>query len=454
LTEAESKEPGHTGRSLMIISGDHSGEKHASKIIKQLKEKDPDLRIWGVGGPEMEKAGMELLFNSSDFTVLGLFEIAGSVWFFIKMHWTLLVKMLESQPDAILLVDFGGFNIGFATSARALMPKTENKKSKEKLSAFELFLLPIEYVQNRTGDLARAFGFSFLKWKGSRKTAKAIPIYYFISPQVWGSRPWRINVLKRAVSKMLTIFPFEEGVYLEKNVDARFVGNPLLRALPDLETIPGREKLCHSLNLDPNRPIIVVMPGSRRQEVVVHMPIVAHAMKTLLKARPDYQFIISKATAKVAGYIDASVKALHLEPLIGHGLTIVDSSRNFELMKNCDLIWAKSGTTTLETALFGKPMIIFYKGNWFTYILVMLFKSVKNFGWPNLLAGHQLVPELIQLDCRGEMLVKYTLDMMDVPALRHEIATELLTLRKELGQGDFVENCSEELLVVLNQRET
>jgi len=444
--------PEHKGRSLMIVSGDHSGEKHASKIIKQLKEQDPDLHIWGAGGPEMEKAGMELLFNSSEFTVLGIFEVIGYIWFFTKMHWTLLVNMIERQPDAILLVDFGGFNVGFATSARAIMPKADSDKSSEKkFTLLEYILWPMEFVQNRFADLMRAIGFNYLKWHGTRKTSRAIPIYYFISPQVWGSRPWRINVLRRAVSKILTIFPFEEGVYLNKNVNARFVGNPLLRALPDLATLPDREELCQSLNLDPSRPIIVVMPGSRKQEIVAHMPVVAHAVKTLLRVRPNIQFVLSKATAKVSGYVDDCLKSCQMEALVGNGLTVVDSSRNFELMKNCDLLWAKSGTTTLEATLFGKPMIIFYRGNWFSYLLVMVFKSVKHFGWPNLLAGHELVPELIQLDCRGEMLVKYSLDLLDVPALRAEIALELLTLRHELGQGDFVENCSQELLAVVSK---
>ncbi len=444
--------PAAKGRSLMIVSGDHSGEKHVSKIIKQLKEQDPDLHIWGVGGPEMEKAGMELLFNSAEFGVLGIFEVLSYIWFFTKMHWTLLVNMIERQPDAILLVDFGGFNVGFATSARAIMPPVEANSQGKNLTLFEYLLWPVEFVQNRFADLVRAIGFNYLKWQGARKTTRAIPIYYFISPQVWGSRPWRINVLRRAVSKIFTIFPFEEGVYLDKNVNARFVGNPLLRALPDLATVINRDDLCQTLNLDAGRPIILIMPGSRKQEILAHMPVVADALKKILSVRPNIQFVLSKATTKVSSYVDDCLKSTHLEPLIGHGLTLVDSAHNFELMKNCDLIWAKSGTTTLETALFGKPMIIFYRGNLFSYLLVMVFKSVKNFGWPNLLAGHQLVPELIQLDCRGEMLVKYSLDLLDVPALREEIASELLTLRQELGQGDFVENCSQELLAVVSRK--
>jgi len=436
-------------RSIMIVAGDHSGDKHASKIIRELKEKDPDLHIWGVGGNEMEKAGMELLFNSADYTVVGIFEVKDYVWFFAKMHWTLLANVIKRDPSAILLVDFGGFNVGFAQSVRAIMPAIPGDTTNidNDRSLLTLLIKPKAFLQECFDEMVRRLGFKYyLKWKGERKSKRAVPIYYFISPQVWASRPWRINALKRSITKIFTIFPFEEGVYLQKDVNARFVGNPLLRALPELDTIPDREAMCRSLNLDPNKPIIIVMPGSRKQEVLAHMPVVERAMATMFEIRPDTQFVLCRATEKMATMIDASLKASGLSEKIGKGLTILDSDRNFELMKNCDLIWAKSGTTTLETALFGKPMIIFYMGNWLSYLLVMLFKSVKNFGWPNLLAGHQLVPELIQLDCRGEMLVKYTLDMLDVPGLRAEITSELLTLRAELGQGDFVENCAQELL--------
>lgn len=393
--------PPECGRSLMIVAGDISGENHTSKIIPRLKELAPDIKIWGVGGPKMEAAGMELLFDTSKFAVIGIFEVVNKITFFIHMYRTLLAAVKERQPDAILLVDFGGFNIRLAT-----------------------------YI---------------------RRSNKSVPICYFVSPQVWGSRPWRINALKKAITKMLTIFPFEEKIYQNQNVDARFVGHPILKHMPDLDQVASREELCASLGLDASKPIIIVMPGSRKREIKDHMPVVAQGIKEVLALRPDTQFILARATQQLSQLIDEGVKKYGLSEYINKGLVLTDSSRNFELMKNCDLIWAKSGTTTLETALFGKPMLIFYTGNWFSYFLVMGFKTVKNFGWPNLLAGYELVPELIQLDCRGEKLVKYTLDLLDVPALRQEISEELLTLRAELGEGDFVENCAQEVLAIVNK---
>lgn len=387
----------------MIVAGDISGENHTSKIIPRLKQMDPDLEIWGVGGPKMEAAGMELLFDTSKFAVIGIFEVVNKISFFVNMYLTLLREVKRRKPDAVLLVDFGGFNIRLAT---------------------------------------------LLRWKN-----KTLPIYYFVSPQVWGSRPWRLDALKDAITKMLTIFPFEEKIYLNKKIDARFVGHPILRSLPDLSDIADRHTMCSKLGLDADKPIVIVMPGSRKREIKDHIPVVAQAIKETLAIRPDVQFVLSKATKELSTVIDAALAQNKLSDYVGQGkgLTLTDSSNNYELMKNCDLIWAKSGTTTLETALFGAPMLIFYRANWLSYLLVLCFKTVKNFGWPNLLAGYELVPELIQLDCRAEKLVAHTLDMLDVPGLRREISDELSTLRNELGEGDFVENCAAEVMAIVGR---
>ncbi|HND65444.1 MAG TPA: lipid-A-disaccharide synthase [Candidatus Obscuribacter sp.] len=386
---------------LMVVVGEPSADKHAARVLSRLKELQPDLHIFGAGGTEMEKAGVELLFNCNNFAVLGIFEVIKSLLFFYNMRQTLLKAVSERKPKAVLLVDMGGFNIQFATALRKAHPK--------------------------------------------------LPIYYFISPQVWASRPWRIDVLGKAITKMLTIFPFEEHLYTDKKIPARFVGHPLLQDLPSPEDLPEREEFLSGLGLDPARPVIAVLPGSRKQEIKAHLPVAIKAMQDMLKVRPDMQFIISRSTERVAPLIDAYLEASPIKALMQgekKNITSVTLSPNYALYKNVDLIWAKSGTVTLEITLYGRPMLIFYRGNFFSYLLVLIFKCVKNVGMPNLLAGKELVPELIQLDCRADQLVKYSLDIFDVPGLKQEIEAELLTLRKELGQGDFVDNCARELLAL------
>jgi len=122
-------------------------------------------------------------------------------------------------------------------------------------------------------------------------------------------------------------------------------------------------------------------------------------------------------------------------------------------MSNCDLLWAKSGTTTLEATLFGKPMLVFYRGDWLSYFVFLAFKRVARVSLPNLLAGKALVPELIQLDCRPEQLVKYTMDLLEVPKLQEEISSELLLLRDQLGEGDYATLCAEEIAKSINHQE-
>ena len=390
---------------LMIIAGDISADKHAAKIVARLKQLQPDLEMFGAGGTEMKAQGMEVLYDCSEFAVLGIFEVINKLMFFYNMRLSLLKAERERKPDAVLLVDFGGFNINFATNLRKQNPD--------------------------------------------------IPIYYFISPQVWGSRPWRIDVMKKSLTKMLNTFPFEEQLYLDKSMQARFVGNPLMRELPESSALPDRKEFLGELGLNPDKPVIAVLPGSRKQEIKAHMPVLLKAIDVLAAKRPDFQFVISLSTPKVTPLIQDYIQKSKIKALMdgtNKRVATIAINPNYALYKNSDLVWAKSGTTTLEITLFGRPMIIFYKGNFFSYLLVLLFKTVKNVGMPNILAGRQLVPELIQLDCRPDQLVKYSLDLFDVPGLKQEIETELLTLRKELGQGDYVDNCAEELLYVTSRK--
>jgi lipid-A-disaccharide synthase len=388
------KSTGTDGPSLMVYVGDPSGDKYTAKVLAKLLELMPNLQIWGVGGDEMKQLKMEQLFNTSDFAVVGIFEVIRHLPFFAKVRQTLLNAIEVRKPDLILLVDSGGFNIQFATAIR--------------------------------------------------KRHKAVPIYYFISPQVWASRPWRIGVMKKAITKMLTVFPFEPYFYQKVGLDASFVGNTVIGTMEKPENFPSRDEFCRTHNLDKNLPIITVLPGSRKQEIRFHMPVVIDAIRQMNQLRPEIQFIISKSTTKAAPLVEKALKNAKLA-----SICVVEQKDTLKAVNISDLAWAKSGTTTLEVTMLAKPMLIFYRANWLSYFMFLIFKTVKNIGWPNLLAGKTLVPELIQLDCRGEQLVKYSLDLFDVPALKAEITTELASMKNELGQGNFVDNTARELFQAL-----
>ncbi len=402
LQDAPTAEEKGARPSICVVVGDMSADRHVAKLVGHMKELEPDLEVFGVGGPEMEKAGVELLYNCQEFAAVGIVRLIAKIPLAAKIANGILDNIQARQPGCVLLVDSGGFNIRFSST-----------------------------VRNRF---------------------KSLPIIYFISPQVWGSRPWRLIELARNVSKMLVIFPFEAAIYERKGISVRFVGHPLM-AKPDLwDQKYSRQEVMNELGLDPERPMVAIFPGSRRQEIIDHMPVVAQAVKWIKRVRPEIQFVLSQSSQYIANLIEKQMKGQELKSGLEGDLLLVSSDLNYKLLTIADLVWAKSGTTTLETTLCGTPMIIFYRGDWLSYLLVLCFKTVKRVGWPNLLAGRDLVPELIQLDCRAEKLVEYTLDLIDVPALRAEIAAQLRTLRDQLGQGDFAKNAALEILEIIRCR--
>lgn len=378
--------------SLMVSVGDLSADKHAGKLLEKLKLLYPGLKVWGLGSSAMQQAGAEILYDCQEFSSIGIIGVIKHVPFLAKVRRNLLEQMEKRKPEAVLLIDYGGFNLILAQAIRARF--------------------------------------------------KNIPIYYFISPQVWGSRPWRINTIAKTITKMLVIFPFEENLYAQKNVPVTFVGHPLTKNLPQSDTLLSRKEFAQKYKLDPAKPIIAIFSGSRNGEIKSLFPITLAAAKKLHEERPDIQFAISQANEKLSQDIE---KALNSKPSLKAIVRLIPSEDTYNLMSNCDLAWAKSGTTTLELTLFAKPMLIFYRGDWLSYFIFLAFKRTQRVGWPNLLAGKELIPELIQLDCSAEKLVQYSKDILDVPGLSKEISQELQALRNKLGEGDYAESCAAEI---------
>ncbi len=386
-------------QSLFVMVGDPSADRNVARMIPELKKCAPDLQIWGCGGSGMAAQGVEILHNCEDFTVAGIAEIFNQFSFFVNLKKELIDQIIERKPDAILLVDMGTFNLKLATDIRAKFPQ--------------------------------------------------LPILYFTSPQVWGSRPWRIKTIAQTVTKMLVIFPFEVAIYRKSNVPVRFVGHPLLKNIPATADMPSKEEFCALYKIDPKKPIIGLFVGSRRREVNNFMPIILEAIKTISSERDGIQFAISAANEELGEKAKLQIQKAKLEHLLGNKLFLIGSEDNLNLISASDIVWAKSGTTTLEVTLFGKPMLIFYRVTWGEYLVYCLLKRINFIGMPNILAGTEVVPELLQLDCRAQQLVKYTNDLLDVPGLRADTSKRLLTLRDQLGQGDYAVNLVEEILAAI-----
>jgi lipid-A-disaccharide synthase len=387
-------------QSLFIMVGDLSADRHAAKVIQELKQLAPDLRVWGSGGPHMLNAGFERLYDCQDFTLIGIGDSLKQVATIFKLKKDVVQTIVDRKPNAVLLIDFGTFNTTLAGILRKRFPD--------------------------------------------------LPIIYFISPQVWGSRPWRINKIARTVTKMLVIFPFEERIYGKKNVPVRFIGNPQVAEFPAPNMVPNREQFCEKLGLAPAKHIVGVFAGSRKTEISTLLPISLQAMKALVTTRKgDVQFVISQGNPELKELIERIFRTDQSYAQLKDHVYFAASDLNFHLMSNADVVWAKSGTTALETMTFGTPMLVYYRGTWLSFVFFLIFKLVKFVSWPNLLSNTRLVPELFMLDCRADQLVRYTNDLLDVPGLRKELRNKLLALRSQLGRGDYALNCAEEVLTLI-----
>ncbi len=385
-------------KSIFVSVGDVSADIHLASVLKTLKTNNANLSFFGLGGSYMNAQGVELLYNLEKLTSFGIFEVMKHYPKLLKLKQTLLASIEERKPELVLLVDYGGFNLILAKS-----------------------------IRKRFADL---------------------PIVYLISPQVWGSRPWRINTIAKTVSKMLVIFPFEETLYKKHNVNVKFVGHPLTEKINNDSKI-DLSNFFEKYFLDKANPIIGIFPGSRKQEIKDFIPVLIQAINWLHQTRPNVQFVLSCAS-HLKDEIHRSIEKCKMTHIVGNYLKLADNNDNYALMQASNILWVKSGTTTLEATLMETPMLIYYRAMWLSYVIFLLFKRVKYVGWPNLLAGSSIIPELIQLDCRAELLVRYTQDWLDVPAYLAETKNKLKLVRQHLANREFANSVANEILEIIN----
>ncbi len=344
---------------FLLVAGDPSGDLHASNLIKALKRRDPSVRVAAVGGPLCRAVADEFLEDLASRGVTGFLEPALNIPFLFKLAGRLRAFITGRRPDALICVDYYGFN-------RRILP------------------------------FAKAAG---------------VPAFYFVSPQVWASRPGRIKVLKRLVDKMLVIFPFEEKLYREAGVPAEFVGHPLLDLIPEPKDPGERSNL------------IGLLPGSRSSELRRHLPVFLEAFRLL---RVTNRFLEARLFA-AASQPDSAYGRLP------DGVTLVreqDYARRAEL----DLAICSSGTATLENALLGIPMVVVYKLSWPTYAIARALVKVKHIAMANLLAGKTVVPELIQRDATAARIFIEASALLDDPAKAAAMRVALLKVRRSLGE--------------------
>ncbi len=285
----ESVAPEERRKSLFVMVGDPSSDRNVARMIPALKKANPNLDIWGCGGSKMASEGVEILHNCEDFATIGIVEIIKRAKFFIALQKELVKKISERKPAAVLLVDMGTFNLKLSTVLRRKFPN--------------------------------------------------LPILYFTSPQVWGSRPWRIRTVKQNITKMLVIFPFEVAIYRKHSVPVRFIGHPLLKNIPAAEDMPSKGEFCAKYKIDPEKPIIAVFAGSRRREVAKFAPLILAAIKALREDRSELQFAFSTANDKLLENTRSEIQNHHMKDLIDENLFLIGHDDNLNLISASDFVW-------------------------------------------------------------------------------------------------------------------
>ncbi|MBI3300055.1 MAG: lipid-A-disaccharide synthase [Elusimicrobia bacterium] len=369
---------------VLIAAGDPSGDLYASMLVAELRRRSPGITFAAVAGPLTRSAlgpGDEFLEDLASLGVTGFVEPVRRLPRFARLRGRLDALLARGGADAVLCIDFWGFNSTILEAARA----------------------------------------------------RKVPAYYFISPQVWASRPGRVARIKKCVRKMLVIFPFEETLYRQKGVPVKWVGHPLLDLLPT----PRRERPL----TDPLR--LGLLPGSRLSELRRHLPLFLSALGRIARDYPSLEVTVFAAQP---------LPDLHYRRLLagfrlpGGGRPRIVRETDYAERARQDLVLSSSGTATLENALLGLPMVVVYKLSWPTYLLARALIKVRHIAMPNLLAGKALVPELIQHEATPAGVAAAALGLLEDPRRLYALRAELLALRELLGGPGAIARAAETLL--------
>ena len=356
---------------LLLVAGEASGDLQGALLSQALKALEPDIELIGVGGREMESAGVHLRFRSETMAVTGLWEVLAHLPRLKRTLDALVSYMREDPPDGLITIDYPDFNIRLAQRAQ------------------------------RAG----------------------VPVIYYISPQVWAWRGRRVRALAEAIRRMIVIFPFEEEIYVRAGIPVTYVGHPLVdRVRPS----SSRDVLRAGLGVGPNEMLVALLPGSRAGEIARILPPMLEA-RALLHGRAEIHWALAVAQGVPIASLPRSARE---DP----GLKI-RSGETYDILAAADLALTASGTATTEAALLGTPMIVVYRMHPLTWHIARRLVKVPHIAMANILAGRRLVPELLQDEVDGLRLAREVERLLADPALLQSTRAGLLQAAASLGPG-------------------
>jgi lipid-A-disaccharide synthase len=362
-----------------MVAGEASGDMYGAEVARCLFKRFPGCRIYGLGGQRMRRAGVHLEGDISQTAVVGPFEVISSLGKLYRVFRRIADRIETDPPAAAILIDFPDFNLRLAKR---------------------------------------------LKHAGT-------PIFYYVSPQVWAWREGRVKQIRELVDKMLVIFPFEEELYRKAGVDVEFVGHPLIDMV---RTTKSKEEFCANHRLDPRKPVVALLPGSRKKEVRFILPILCQAVELIAAERPDAQFVLPMAPGLDRRLMESIIQS---KPI-----TLV-TNETYNAIRYARAAVVASGTATLETALLGTPEVIVYRISAATWFLGKFLLKVRLFGIVNIILGEEVVPELFQEKMTPSAVAQMTQRLMDDVWMQSRIRGNYERLRRQLGSGKVAERVAD-----------
>ena len=351
---------------FFIIAGEQSADNHGAELIKSIQKLNSNIHFVGIGGKEMIKNGLKSMEKIDKLAIMGFIEIIRHFPFFMKLTKRIISKIIETQPKQIILIDYPGFNLHIA------------KKIKKRFN---------------------------------------IPITYYISPQIWAWKENRIKIIKKYIDQMLVIFPFEKKWYKNRGLQVEFVGHPLL----DVWKPSPYKQLRSLIKVNFSNPIITLYPGSRKQELIRHLPLLISISKILRKRIPNVQFIIGLAKKMKKNKYN-----------IPKWIQIEDTYPQ-KALECANLALVASGTATLEAAVFNTPMIIIYKMSILSWFLTKILIKTNYAGMVNIIAEKKIMSEYLQYEANTKIIANEAFEIISNTDLQKKMKLDLLNVRNKLG---------------------
>lgn len=372
---------------LFIITGELSGDKHASLVVQNLLDSNSNIEIEAIGGANLKKLGVKLFVDHSQAHMSAM----GLTPKILFEHITLgrrLVNYLKNEykPDLVLCIDYGGFNLNVS---------------------------------------------KFLKKAG-------IKVFYYIPPQIWASRKWRIKTVKKNIAKVMTIFPFEKEMYEKEGIDAHFVGHPLVSQMPEAA---DRNEIFEKYGLDKNKKLVSIFPGSRTFELQYLMKTFLKSAELMQKDRDDIQFVIAQADSLKDGTFNKYLGKTNIK---------VVKNDNYALLSVSDALMLASGTVALEAALYKTPMIISYRGPWIAYFVYRLVRCINRVCLPNIIMNKDIVPELLQADSNPKTISTALLKILEDDDYKQSMIADLAKVKDILSRHEAAKEVAQIIRNELN----